>query len=142
MKAAQKAFSLLEMLVVIGIIAIIIGMGTVSYSTAQKKARDSKRKADVKSIQSALEQYYSLCTYVYPTQTTLTSIIATCITPTVVLMNTTPLDPKTNQNYIYTTSVSDNTYSICVPTINASQPLETETSPGGTVTPYCLYNQQ
>ncbi|NCO89124.1 type II secretion system protein, partial [Candidatus Roizmanbacteria bacterium] len=40
----KKAFTLLEILVVIGIISIMVAMGTASYSTAQKKARDAKRK--------------------------------------------------------------------------------------------------
>ena len=34
-------------------------MGTVSYSTAQKKARDATRRGDMKAIQNALEQYYA-----------------------------------------------------------------------------------
>jgi prepilin-type N-terminal cleavage/methylation domain-containing protein len=56
----KLSFTLLEMLVVIGIIGILIGIGTVSYSTVQRKARDAKRKQDLKSIQNCLEQYYSV----------------------------------------------------------------------------------
>ena len=53
-------FTLLEILIVIGIIGILIGIGTVSYSTAQRKARDAKRKQDLKAVQNCLEQYYSV----------------------------------------------------------------------------------
>lgn len=63
----KKSFTLLEMLVVIGIIAVIIGFGAVSYSSAQRRARDAKRRADLKAIQNAMEQYYSVARYVYPT---------------------------------------------------------------------------
>ncbi|MCS7093566.1 MAG: type II secretion system GspH family protein, partial [Patescibacteria group bacterium] len=62
----KKSFTLLEMLVVIGIIGILVSVGFASYSTAQKKSRDSKRKNDLKSIQNAFEQYYSICNYKYP----------------------------------------------------------------------------
>jgi len=55
----KKAFTLLEMLVVIGIIAVLVSLATTSYSTAQKKARDAKRKSDLKAVQNCLEQYYS-----------------------------------------------------------------------------------
>jgi len=63
----SKGFTLLEMLVVIGIIAILVSMGFASYSTAQKKARDAKRSSDLKSFQSAMEQCYSVNSFAYPT---------------------------------------------------------------------------
>src|SRR3989344_5217070 len=59
-------FTLLEMLVVIGIIAVLVSMGFVSYSTAQKKTRDAKRKLELSAIKNAMEQYYSLCNGSYP----------------------------------------------------------------------------
>lgn len=63
----KNGFTLLEMLIVISIIAILVGMGTVSYSTAQKKARDAKRKADLHAMQNALEQCYAVGDSEYPT---------------------------------------------------------------------------
>jgi prepilin-type N-terminal cleavage/methylation domain-containing protein len=65
----KKAFTLLEMLVVIGIIAILVSLGFASYSTVQKKARDAKRKGDLSAMQKVLEQCYSLNSYSYPTIT-------------------------------------------------------------------------
>jgi len=62
----KKGFTLLEMLVVIGIIAILVALGFASYSTVQKKARDAKRKGDLSSMQKVLEQCYSLNNYTYP----------------------------------------------------------------------------
>lgn len=62
----KKGFTLLEMLVVIGIIAILVTLGFASYSTVQKKARDAKRRGDLSAMQKVLEQCYSLNSYSYP----------------------------------------------------------------------------
>lgn len=51
----KKGFTLLEILVAIGIVSVLMGVGVSSYSTAQKKSRDAKRKSDIKQIQKALE---------------------------------------------------------------------------------------
>lgn len=45
------------MLVVIAIISILIGIGVNTFTIAQKKARDTKRKADLANIQKALIAY-------------------------------------------------------------------------------------
>lgn len=55
----SAGFSLLELLVVVSIIGIIISMLAVSFGTAQIKARDSKRRSDIKALQNAFEQYYA-----------------------------------------------------------------------------------
>lgn len=57
MRVLQKGFTLIEMLVVIAIISILIGIGVNTFTIAQKKARDVRRKADLRSIQVALELY-------------------------------------------------------------------------------------
>lgn len=79
----KKGFTLLEMLVVIGIIAVLIGMVVSSYSTAQKKARDSRRQSDLKAAQQILEQCYSVNDFEYPdiTGDGTAVIAATCPLP-------------------------------------------------------------
>ncbi len=54
----KHGFTLIELLIVISIIAILVGAGTVSWTNAQVKGRDSRRKADLKAAQQALELYY------------------------------------------------------------------------------------
>lgn len=61
-----KGFTLLELLVVVGIISILLAIIASSYSTAQKKTRDARRASDLKTIQQAAEQYYAVCGYSYP----------------------------------------------------------------------------
>lgn len=55
-----RGFTVVELLVVIGIIAImsVIVMGSISDS--KKRGRDSKRIADIRVLQLALENYYSV----------------------------------------------------------------------------------
>jgi len=52
-----RGFTLLELLVVIGLIALIMSFSVSSYSKAQLKSRDLARKNDLKQMQKALELY-------------------------------------------------------------------------------------
>ncbi len=53
----KKAFTLIELIVVISIIGILATIGTATYSTAQQKARDTQRKQNLKSIRDSLILY-------------------------------------------------------------------------------------
>lgn len=55
----MKGFTLIELLVTISIIAILTAIGMVAYSSVIKQGRDSKRQADLRTVQSALEQYHN-----------------------------------------------------------------------------------
>lgn len=55
----RKGFTLIELLIVIAIIGLLATLAIISLSTAQRKARDTKRIADMKSIQTAVELYFS-----------------------------------------------------------------------------------
>jgi prepilin-type N-terminal cleavage/methylation domain-containing protein len=57
-KTDQKGFTLIELLVVIAIIGLLSTLAVVALNSARQKARDSKRVADIKQIQTALEMYY------------------------------------------------------------------------------------
>lgn len=55
----KKGFTLIELLIVIAIIGLLATLAIISLTTAQRKARDTKRVADIKSLQSAVELFYS-----------------------------------------------------------------------------------
>lgn len=54
-----KGFTLIELLVVIAIIGLLSTLAVVALNSARQKSRDSKRVADVKQIQTALELYFA-----------------------------------------------------------------------------------
>ncbi len=128
LKTAKGGFTLLELLIVIAIIGILVAMGTVSYSTAQKKARDATRRGDMKAIQNALEQYYAANGNQYPGGTFpngISSYFSSGSAPT--------KDPRGN-NYsspTYTTSA----YRICCD-------LEEENGYTGSQQDFCVQNLQ
>ena len=115
-------FTLIELLVAISIIAILISLGVTSYSTAQTKSRDSKRKSDMKELQNALEQYYSVCGYIYPTVNSGTFYAGgiNCPTPAISIMPTLVSDLRGTTPYYCGTGSTPNqsdcnssSYSVC-----------------------------
>ena len=59
MFSQKKAFTLVELLVVIAIIGLLATLSVIALSNARAKSRDTKRVADVKQIQTALELFFN-----------------------------------------------------------------------------------
>ncbi|MDD3102359.1 MAG: type II secretion system protein [Patescibacteria group bacterium] len=57
-KKNKKGFTLIELLVVVAIMGLMAALAIISLNQARAKARDARRVADVKQIQTALELYY------------------------------------------------------------------------------------
>ncbi|MCX6806526.1 MAG: prepilin-type N-terminal cleavage/methylation domain-containing protein [Candidatus Berkelbacteria bacterium] len=54
----SKSFTLIELLTVIFIIVILTTLIVANMSSSRRRARDAKRKADLKSLQTAIEMFY------------------------------------------------------------------------------------
>ncbi|MFA6322921.1 MAG: prepilin-type N-terminal cleavage/methylation domain-containing protein [Candidatus Buchananbacteria bacterium] len=59
MNKKLRGFTLIELLVVIAIIGILSTLAVVALNSARQKARDAKRVADIKQVQTALELLYN-----------------------------------------------------------------------------------
>ncbi|MFZ5845374.1 MAG: prepilin-type N-terminal cleavage/methylation domain-containing protein [Patescibacteria group bacterium] len=116
-----RGFTLMELLIVIAIIGILIAVGTVSYSSAQKKSRDSRRMQDLKSVQNAWEQYYADNSGNYPSSCTISSTYLPLGFPT---------DPKTES--AYASSCSATSYCFCAT-------LEGTTTGGNSTSTTCTF---
>lgn len=53
----KKGYTLLEILMVMGIIGILIAVSTSAFLSARLTARDARRKTDLEQIRGALETY-------------------------------------------------------------------------------------
>jgi prepilin-type N-terminal cleavage/methylation domain-containing protein len=102
MQKNSKGFTLIELLVVIAIIGILAAIVLVSLGTARGKSRDTRRIADARSMQTALE-LYSNDTGVYPGA--LASLVATYI-------GQAPKDPQTGVVYGYSANAGGTAYTI------------------------------
>ena len=100
----NSGFTLIELLIVISIIAVLSVMGMIIYGTVLKNGRDAKRQTDLRTIQSALEQYRADKGY-YPASPLGGSIN----NGTRNYLNTVPSDPKppSYPQYSYVASSCD-----------------------------------
>jgi len=78
MHNSKLGFTLIELLVVISIIGILAGLTLVSFTAAQKQARDTQRQSDLKQYQNLLEAFASSNRGLYPVRTTSTEASTLC----------------------------------------------------------------
>lgn len=105
----EKGFSLVELLIAVGLIVILTGVALVSFRGTKGISRDAQRKTELEEIRSALE-LYRLDEGEYPAN------LATLQSAGYI---TVPTDPLTTQSYHYD-YLTAATYRLCAR-------LETET---------------
>lgn len=125
-----QAFTLVELLVVIVIIGILATLATVFVANARVKSRDSRRVADLRTWQNALELYYadvgSYPQYATPGNTLVSPADATKVYLTIIPHNPAPYSDNgcPNNDYTYSQVNSGNNYTInfCLGLPSGSQP--------------------
>jgi prepilin-type N-terminal cleavage/methylation domain-containing protein len=65
MSQRKSAFTLIELMVVVAIIAILASMGVANFSSAIRRARNATRQADILAVSKALETCYNAMTATY-----------------------------------------------------------------------------
>ena len=89
----KKGFSLIELLVVIGIMGTLITILLPNFIGARQRGQDARRKLDLEQIRSGLEQYRSV-NGSYP------AVLST-LTSGTVYISTLPTDPLSSSGYSY-----------------------------------------
>ena len=56
----QKAFTIVELLIVIVVIAILAAITAIAYNGIQQRTRDSQRMTDLRTMQKVVEAYYAV----------------------------------------------------------------------------------
>jgi len=117
----KKGFTLIELLIVVAIIGLLSTLAVVALGSARVKARDSKRLADLKQLQTALELYYT-DQNAYPAGAgiALGATDYACLNSVAgfttagcanAYMGQVPVDPKSG-NYTYTVASSTGSYTV------------------------------
>ncbi len=138
----RRGFTLIEILVVIVIIGVLMAIGMMSYVSAGKNARDTRRKDDLNSLQKQFELHYQSAGS-YPVGSDAAACFAAL--KSVITTAQKPLDPDTDGEYAWDTC-SASAYCLCTPTAleaqkgNSSDDACSFTDSGGTY--YCVRNLQ
>ncbi|MBP9822184.1 MAG: type II secretion system protein [Candidatus Pacebacteria bacterium] len=103
----SRGFTLIELLVVMAIIAILSTLLILQFNVARGKSRDTKRIADISSLQAAVEQYYNDNGGEYPpaplAYSDLQQFISTATLPT---------DPLSGDAYYYAVTTNHSKYAL------------------------------
>lgn len=127
---SQKGFNLLEIFVVFFVITGILVITGFSYISSQKRERDSQRKADLKMISHALDQYFDTCGYVFPPEIPNSGSFS-CPQPNKkTYITEMPRDPQTHSPYTYSAENNNTIYTVC------TNNMET-----AAVTKFCISNK-
>lgn len=96
-KDKKSGFTLIELLVVIAIIGILASVVLVSLNTARQKARDSRRVADLRTVQLAIAMFYDTTNAYLPVAAagdmgivTTNAVVGTCASGSIVATCLTP----------------------------------------------------
>ncbi len=118
-KSTVSGFTLIELIVVVSIIAVLSVVGLLSFTQASISGRNSKRKADLQQLSTALVLYkgdnnvypptypsgYTNNTQEYPPMTTLLPYLNS--------VSNTVVDPKNAAPYLYYYQTDTKTFTLC-----------------------------
>lgn len=120
-KIKNHGFTLIELLIVLAIIGTLTSFLMVNFLGAKSRARDGQRKADMRQLQVAFEQYRAdLGTY---PPAPLPACGSGLTSNGKVYMQKIPCDPMNQSQFIYNYTTTGYTYNlvVCLENTNDSQ---------------------
>lgn len=120
-----RGFTMIELLVAATILAVLSAIGLVSFQSANIRARDGKRKADLEQARSGLELYRSDIGY-YPKSYTLSNASWNAVISLIAgagYLNAAAMDDPKNVSpnvYEYSSDANGKTYQVCA-TLESTQ---------------------
>ena len=131
----KRGFTLIELLIVIAIIGILTALITTNLQGARSRARDTRRKSDLRAIEQSLRLYYN-DNKRFPAGIAPNWLITGCngtecswggpfTTGTTIYMSLLPTDPSystSNPKRYYYSSPSDDSMLLATSLENASDP--------------------
>ncbi len=135
-KKNQKGLTLVELLIVVSIVVFLVLLAAWFYRSQVLKGKDTRRKADLKRIQVAVEEYEkdNNC---YPTPDLVTCEPGTGLEP---YLDDIPCDPDSEASYLYEHDSTGNCPSWYRLLANLEDPNDPEAQsacgPGGTFNYY------
>lgn len=147
-KILKHGFTLIELLIVIAIVAILTALVTTNLQSARSRARDVRRKSDLRSIEQSIRLYYNDTTS-FPTSGTSYEINgcegeSSCswggpfANASTIYMSSLPFDPSSSDTNTITYqyySDSDDRFMLVAKLENLSDP-DIQTSQAGCATLY------
>lgn len=110
----NRAFTMIELLVVATVIILLTTIGLVSFSQAAVSSRNAKRKADLETMRQALTLYKQDNVYYAPTTTVSFTGLVTSLYADGYLSEASLVDPKNSAPYIYQAACAAVSGSNCI----------------------------
>jgi prepilin-type N-terminal cleavage/methylation domain-containing protein len=105
----KKAFTLIELLIVMAVIAILIAIAIPSFRGMQNEARKTKAQGDVRVVKIAVESYYKNHANLYPAEANYQTTLLGA-SPRILESNLyDPFGATSTTTYVYDTSTGDPT---------------------------------
>jgi prepilin-type N-terminal cleavage/methylation domain-containing protein len=105
-----KGFTLIELLIVVAIISVLVSLTVISYSAAQKQARDARRKSDLNQYRTGLEAFSNQNNGLYPVSIVCDEAHDVCGSELSVYMSACIEDPNEDSDYYYCSNSTGSQY--------------------------------
>ena|SRR3989338_6667294 len=112
---SNRAFTLIEILIAVAIIAVLIGVGIPNFLGIRTRARDARRKSDVSQLQKSIELFKEdQDPPVYPDDAFMDGLCRQCWSQSAdgtcggnVYIRKLPCDPQSGNPYFYVRNPDD-----------------------------------